>query len=236
MTETTEKQNAGRVPGNGARAGLNPENVLALVQALRVDGGLRAAFLGMLGGDAAGRGVAGSNPADALFHGNSTATLAGAGVGAAQPGVTGLDVAKNSHPQSQQSPQASSVLAALAQFEADKPGYFGANPVRGQLRDYLNANCAHLSQEEITAILAMASGLESQAVENFKSQSELDKTILNSNNTAKSKLSTEAARAAASGVYSKPPFTRQQIAAMSMDEYRKNEKEIFDQYKKGLIK
>lgn len=221
--------------------GITPENILALVQVLKQEPNLKSAFLGILGGVDAKKTPTADYPTDnALFQSNIIATLAGSD---SLPAVVGKKVenCSDSSNQSvnqsfpQQSPS-NPVLAALAQFEAQKPGYFESNPVRIKLRDYLSSNCSHLSKEDILDILSMASGLENQAIQNFKSQNDLDKTIISSNNSAKSKLFTEAARAAASGVYSLPPFTRQQIAAMSLDEYRKNEKEIFNQYKKGLIK
>ena len=126
--------------------------------------------------------------------------------------------------------------ASIAEIESRQPNFFTAAPARAELRAYLRKNCPDLSRDEVYKILNLAVGLENQAIEHYKSRIAHEKNIYNTNAAAISKLATNSAQGKASSLESNKIFTRADIRAMSLDDYRKNEKEIFAQYRAGLIK
>lgn len=131
----------------------------------------------------------------------------------------------------------------FAKVEADEPEYFAKNPVRAELKDYICQNCGHLHDDEITKILNLAKNLENQAVETFKTAQnaadaagERQKLIQDANRAAISKLATNSSAAKTQNSGAGRVFTRAQISAMSPQEFKNNQAEIFAQYSKGLIK
>lgn len=140
-------------------------------------------------------------------------------------------------------PQQAAQTSLLSQIEAENPGFFAQNPVRTLLKTYLCENCGHLNKTELDEILALACALENQAVESFKlsqagqnSEELRQQAISEANRQAINKLMTNSAGAKNSAIPFTRRFTREQIAAMSPQEFNENQPEIFAQYSKGLIK
>lgn len=141
-------------------------------------------------------------------------------------------------------PQQAAETSVLSQLETENPGFFAENPGRSRLKTYLCENCGHLNKAELDEILALACALENQAVESFKlslpttqdPEQLRQQAISEANRQAINKLATTSARAKNSAIPYPRRFTREQIAAMSQQEFNENQPEIFAQYSKGLIK
>lgn len=113
-------------------------------------------------------------------------------------------------------------------------GLGSSNPARSQLKNYIAQNCSHLNADEVGEIIALAQMLERHAVEEFRASAV--KNIGQKNRLAIDKLSTPSADARASNLGGTHVFTRDEIARMSLQEFRANRPQIFAQYAKGLIK
>ena len=144
-------------------------------------------------------------------------------------------------------PTGSNLDLVFQQIESQSPNYFAQNPTRGELKNYLYANCSHLDSQELEKIIKLAQALEQAAIDGYKSQQntakqteqkepDFQKAIEEANRAAISKLATNTTNSKTTSSANGKIYTREQIAKMSPEEFKANKTEIFAQYIKGLIK
>lgn len=107
---------------------------------------------------------------------------------------------------------------------------------RQELKNYLKSNYATLDEKELENIFQLTDNIEKNAVENFKKQLEHEKLLKNKNEEAKSRLCTNIVDKTPESTLGSKVFTRDEIGNMSSEEFTQNEREIYSQLEKGLIK
>lgn len=126
------------------------------------------------------------------------------------------------------------VQDALLDFETQYPNFF-STASRMLIKTYLKDGVSGISADELSKIADIVEKLETEAVTRYQQSKTQEKTALDENQQAKSRLeSTAISAGCASGDASKV-FSRKEIAAMPTAEFIKNESAIHDQIKKGLI-
>lgn len=123
----------------------------------------------------------------------------------------------------------------FTEFESYRPGFFKSAPARVQLKDYLMKNCPDLPRDELYRVINLAVNLENQAVQAFKSRLSHQNSLINGNEAAKEHLATSSACPKNQDFSHAKIFSRKEISKMSAKEFRQNEREIFAQYRDGLI-
>ena len=116
-------------------------------------------------------------------------------------------------------------------FNQEKPDFFNKSG-RSDVLNYIKN--LDVDKDEISKIADLVENIEKSAIENYLKQSAHDKTLNDENATAKSKLTSYVQNAVYDG--NNKVFTREDIGAMSGDEFAKNEKLILEQVRQGLIK
>lgn len=119
-------------------------------------------------------------------------------------------------------------------FNKANPDFF-TSAGRQEVLSYLKANNANFGRDELDKISELVRLVEKTAIERYLQKMTHEKTLRDSNEAAKQKLSANAQKAGFSG-NSLRSFTREQIGKMSGSEFTKYEPAIMDALKKGLIK
>ena len=112
--------------------------------------------------------------------------------------------------------------------------FFNSNG-RKEVLDYLKSGKIPVGGEEINKISEIVKLVEKSAIERYLQKAAHEKTLLNSNENAKQRLTANAQKSSRSESFSKT-FTREQIGKMSSAEFTKYEPYIMEQLKKGQIK
>ena len=116
-------------------------------------------------------------------------------------------------------------------FNQEKPDFFNKSG-RSDVLNYIKN--LDVDKDEISKIADLVENIEKSAIENYLKQSAHDKTLNDENATAKSKLTSYVQNAVYDG--NNKVFTREDIGAMSGDEFKKKKKLILEQVRQGLIK
>ena len=117
-------------------------------------------------------------------------------------------------------------------FNQEKPGFFEKNG-RGDVLNYIKG--FDMDKDEILQIANLVEGIENSAVEDYLKKTAYEKSLNDENDLAKSKLTSYAQDAVPNNKMNRI-FTREQIGAMSGNEFVENEALIMDQLRRGLIK
>ena len=120
----------------------------------------------------------------------------------------------------------------MALFNLERPGFFDAEG-RGDVLNYIKG--FDMDKDEIFRISELVEGLENSAVDKYLKKIAYEKSLNDENTLAKSKLTSYAQNASSDNKMNRI-FTREDIGNMSGEECTKNEKLIFEQAKRGLIK
>lgn len=114
------------------------------------------------------------------------------------------------------------------------PNFF-ASDGRKEVLNYLKVNNVNFGRDELDKISELVRLVEKTAIERYLQKMTHEKTLRDSNEAAKQKLSANAQKAGFSG-NSLRSFTREQIGKMSGADFAKYEPAIMEALKKGLIR
>lgn len=120
------------------------------------------------------------------------------------------------------------------EFSKENPNFFSTQG-RKEVLDYLKSDGLQIDKEGLSQISDLIRGIEKTAIERYLQKVAYEKTLANSNESAKQRLTANAQKTGASSIMSKT-FTREQIGKMSSAEFTKYESAIMEQLKKGLIR
>lgn len=120
------------------------------------------------------------------------------------------------------------------EFSKNNPDFFSSEG-RKEVLDYLKSNEVIVGKDELNKISGIIRAVEKAAIERYLQKAAHEKTLRDSNETAKQRLTTNAQKSGLSGNLSRI-FTREQIGKMSSAEFAKYESAIMEQLKKGLIR
>lgn len=138
---------------------------------------------------------------------------------------------------SQQAKQAEAPVdknAVLEEFGKSNPDFFTSDG-RKEVLDYLKSDNVALGTDELNKISGIIRTVEKAAIDRYLQNAAHEKTLRDSNESAKQRLTANAQKSGLSGNLSRT-FTREQIGKMSATEFAKYESQIMEQLKKGLIK
>lgn len=120
------------------------------------------------------------------------------------------------------------------EFSKDNPDFFNPSG-RKEVLDYLKSDGISVGKDELGKISEIIRVVEKSAIDRYLQKIAHEKTLKNSNETAKQRLTANAQKSGRGGGFSKT-FTREQIGKMSSAEFTKYEPFIMEQLKKGFIK
>lgn len=120
------------------------------------------------------------------------------------------------------------------EFSKNNPDFFTSNG-RKEVLDYLKSSDVIIGRDELNKISGIIRNIEKAAIDRYLQKAVHEKTLRDSNETAKQRLTANAQKSSLSGNLSRT-FTREQIGKMSSAEFAKYESTIMEQLKKGLIK
>lgn len=120
------------------------------------------------------------------------------------------------------------------EFSKSNPDFFVPEG-RKEVLDYLKSDDVIIGKDELNKISSIIRSVEKSAIDRYLQKMTHEKTLRESNESAKQRLSANAQKSSSGTNYSKT-FTREQIGKMSSAEFAKNESVIMDQLQKGLIK
>lgn len=120
------------------------------------------------------------------------------------------------------------------EFSKSNPNFFDSNG-RNEVLNYLKSGNVNLGREELNNISNIIRAVEKAAIDRYLQKVAHEKTLRNSNETAKQRLTANAQKSVYSGNLSRT-FTREQIGQMSSAEFAKYESAIMEQLKKGHIR
>lgn len=123
---------------------------------------------------------------------------------------------------------------AFEEFSQSNPNFFTSEG-RKEVLNYLKSGDVIIGKDELNKISEIIRIVEKSAIEGYLKNVSYEKTLRESNDTAKQKLTANAQKSMGSKNLSRT-FTREQIGKMSSAEFIKYESEIMAQLKKGLIK
>lgn len=106
---------------------------------------------------------------------------------------------------------------------------------RKELKDFFEKNVPQKNIGWDNMLSQMIKNIEEQAISGYEKKKNFSDNLRHGNDSAKGKLS---AQAQSAGFGDKEPdkiFTRAELANLSNDDFKKYEKIIFEQLKKGLI-
>lgn len=106
---------------------------------------------------------------------------------------------------------------------------------RKELKDFFEKNVSQKSDELNNALSEMIKKIEAEAISGHEKQKNFSNNLKLSNDNAKEKLFSQAQASKALETEPERIFTRADLSNMSNDDYKKFEKIIFEQAKKGLI-
>lgn len=137
----------------------------------------------------------------------------------------------------EQSKQASASVdknTVFEEFGKSNPDFFSSDG-RKEVLNYLKSDNVALGADELNKISGIIRTLEQAAIDRYLQNAAHEKTLRESNESAKQRLTANAQKSGLSGNLSRT-FTREQIGKMSATEFAKYESQIMEQLKKGLIK
>lgn len=120
------------------------------------------------------------------------------------------------------------------EFSKNNPNFFDSNG-RKEVLNYLKLGNVNLGRDELNNISNIIRTVEKAAIDKYLQKMAHEKTLRNSNETAKQRLTANAQKSVYSGNLSST-FTREQIGKMSSAEFAKYESAIMEQLKKGHIR
>lgn len=120
------------------------------------------------------------------------------------------------------------------EFNKTNPDFFTSDG-RKEVLDYLKSGGTNFGKEELNKISSVIRLVEKAAIERYLQKASYEKTLKNSNESAKQRLTANAQKSNFSGNGSRI-FTREQIGKMSSSEFAKYEAAIMEQLKKGHIR
>lgn len=146
-------------------------------------------------------------------------------------------VKRNLSPASQQSKQVDISVnknEIFEEFSKNNPDFFISDG-RKEVLNYLKSSDVIIGKDELNKISGIIRAVEKAAIERYLQKTAHEKTLRDSNETAKQRLKANAQKSGLSGNLSRT-FTREQIGKMSGVEFTKYESAIMEALKKGLIK
>lgn len=120
------------------------------------------------------------------------------------------------------------------EFGKSNPDFFTTEG-RTEVLNYLKSDGVALGTDELNKISEMVRIVEKTAIERYLQNVAHEKTLRDSNESAKQRLTANAQKSSLGGNLSRT-FTREQIGKMSANEFAKYESQIMEQLKKGQIK
>lgn len=120
------------------------------------------------------------------------------------------------------------------EFSKNNPDFFSSEG-RREVLNYLKSNDVIVGKDELNNISEIIRAVEKAAIERYLQKAAHEKTLRDSNETAKQRLIANAQKSGLSGNLPRT-FTREQIGRMSSTEFAKHESVIMEQLKKGLIR
>lgn len=120
------------------------------------------------------------------------------------------------------------------EFNKSNPDFFNSDG-RKEVLEYLKTNDAIFGKEELNKISDIVRIVEKNAIDRYLKKAVHEKTLRDSNESAKQRLTANAQKSGSSGNLLRT-FTREQIGKMTGAEFSKYESQIMDQLKKGLIR
>ena len=125
-----------------------------------------------------------------------------------------------------------------AQKSADMPNInnnFFNSQSRQNLKNFFQENFKLGGNFDENTFVDLIKKIEEQAINGYEQQKNFSQTLERSNNAAKEKLTSQVQNTAPSNETATKIYTRAEIDKMSLEDYQKNEKEIFEQVEQGLI-
>lgn len=122
----------------------------------------------------------------------------------------------------------------LEDFSENNSNFFTSEG-RKEVLNYLKSNNISLGKDELTSITNIVRIVEKAAIDKYLQKIAHEKTLRNSNQNAKQRLTANAQKSSFSNNLSRT-FTREQIGNMSSAEFAKYEPAIMEQLKKGQIR
>ncbi len=120
------------------------------------------------------------------------------------------------------------------EFSKSNPDFFTSDG-RKEVLNYLKSGDVVLGKDELSKISDIIRTVEKAAIDRYLQKVSHEKTLRDSNETAKQRLTANAQKSGFNGSFSRT-FTREQIGKMSSAEFVKYESAIMEQLKKGLIR
>jgi len=120
------------------------------------------------------------------------------------------------------------------EFSKNNPNFFTSNG-RKEVLNYLKSGDVTVGKDELNKISDIIRVVEKAAIDRYLQKVAHEKTLKNSNESAKQRLKANAQQSGFSGNLSRT-FTREQIGKMSSAEFAKYESAIMEQLKKGFIR
>lgn len=145
--------------------------------------------------------------------------------------------AKRALPKAEQNRQANISVnknAVFEEFGKSNPDFFTSDG-RKEVLNYLQSDNVALGADELNKISGIIRTVEKAAIDRYLQNAAHEKTLRDSNKSAKQRLTANAQKSGSSGNLSRT-FTREQIGKMSATEFAKYESQIMEQLKKGMIK
>lgn len=144
-------------------------------------------------------------------------------------------IKRNQQPASTSNNQTqASGVKVFEEFSKNNPDFFTSDG-RKEVLNYLKSGNVAIGKDELNQISDIIRTVEKAAIERYLQKVAHEKTLKNSNETAKQRLTANAQKSGFSGNLSRT-FTREQIGKMSSAEFTKYESAIMEHLKKGLIK
>lgn len=137
-------------------------------------------------------------------------------------------------PAQQKAPMPADKDKVIEEFSKSNPEFFTSDG-RKEVLNYLKSNDVAFGTDELDKISGIIRTVEKAAIDRYLQNAAHEKTLIESNESAKQRLSANAQKSGLSGNLSRT-FTREQIGKMSANEFAKYESQIMEQLKKGLIK
>ena len=123
---------------------------------------------------------------------------------------------------------------SIEEFSRNNSDFFTSDG-RKEVMNYLKSGNVQVGKDELNKISEIIRIVEKSAIDRYLQKATHEKTLQESNETAKKKLTANAQKTGHNGNLSKT-FTREQIGKMSSAEFTKYEPYIMEQLKKGQIK
>lgn len=120
------------------------------------------------------------------------------------------------------------------EFSRRNPDFFNSDG-RKEVLNYLKSSDVAVGKDELSKISEIIRIVEKTAIDGYLKKVSHEKSLRDSNETAKQRLTANAQKSGYNGNLSRT-FTREQIGKMSSAEFAKYESAIMEQLKKGRIK